>query len=531
MELEPGALHPEPQEAPPPEGMASAAPQGDSILKKTARGAGWIIGWRMATRLLGLVNTLALARILVPADFGLVALATGFAGSLDSLSLLGVEDAIVRLGTKDRDVFDTGFTINAIRGALTAILILIAAEPAAEFFHEPRLTYVLAALALSAFLSGLENIGTVEFVQDMSFDKEFRLLVIPRVISVIATLALGVAFRSYWALVAGMVMSRFFRVGMTYLMHPYRPRLSLRSWQRIAGFSAWTWVLSMLRLVQGRTASFAIGRMLSVGAVAFYEVGLEIAWLPTSELIGPLCRACFPGFVAVRESGRVTAETYLRVIGAMALFTLPAGVGLSSIADPIVKLAFGPGWGQMIPVVEIFAVAGTMTIFGLVSSALFSAHGLLKSMAAIVGTMTALRLIVIVLLVKNWGIVGGVAGAALANMVEQAIYVVLTCRGFGVHASGLFACVWRGVAATIVMAVVLCGTGLGWIAIAGGSATLAIRLFEAVGLGAVVYSLVLVLLWLLSGRPNGGEADLFRLALRTFKGAAAFRRGRRLASA
>lgn len=501
------------QEANADRGAAVSTPP-DTILGKTARGAGWIIGWRMATRLLGLVNTLTLARLLVPGDFGLVALATGFAGSLDSLSSLGVEEAIIRLGSKDREIYDTGFTINLLRGILTAGLIIVLAGPAARFFHDPRLAFVLVALSLSAFFSGLMNIGTVEFRQDLAFDKEFVLLVIPRVISVGITLSLGIALRNYWALVAGILAAGFLRAGMSYFMHPYRPALSLRSWRKIAAFSAWTWLLGLGALIRSRSANLVIGRMLSVRAVGLYEVGLEIAWLPTSELIAPLGRACFPGFVALRDSGRVISESYLRITGAMALFTIPAGVGLSLIADPVVRLAFGSQWLSMIPVVEILALAGTMTVFRIVSSALFSAYGMLRSMTIIAAGTTAFNLIVTVVFAELWGIVGAAAGVGLASAVEQITYIALTSRWFGVTSRGLLRVTWRGSAATVAMAAVMYGTGLGWTPAIGDTAVLAIRLLESLSLGIVVYSVVLVLLWITSGRPPGSEADLWAFAAR-----------------
>jgi lipopolysaccharide exporter len=75
---------------------ALADMQDPSMLVRTAMSTGWIVGWRMATRLFGLVNTLILVRLLVPGDFGLVALGTSFVVAVDTLSTLGVEDALVR---------------------------------------------------------------------------------------------------------------------------------------------------------------------------------------------------------------------------------------------------------------------------------------------------------------------------------------------------------------------------------------------------------------------------------------------------
>lgn len=89
--------------------------QTGALLAKTAGGAGWTIGWRAATRALGFISTLVLARILVPADFGLVALAMSFSRAIDILADLGVEDALVRAHDASRATYNAAFTINAIR--------------------------------------------------------------------------------------------------------------------------------------------------------------------------------------------------------------------------------------------------------------------------------------------------------------------------------------------------------------------------------------------------------------------------------
>src|SRR3954467_1306308 len=100
-----------------------------SVAQRAAMGAGWIIAWRMATRNLGLLSTLILVRLLEPADFGLVALATGFISAIDALSAIGVEDALVRTPVLNRDTYDTGFSLNLMRGLLTALLVAAIAWP------------------------------------------------------------------------------------------------------------------------------------------------------------------------------------------------------------------------------------------------------------------------------------------------------------------------------------------------------------------------------------------------------------------
>ncbi|MDB5379167.1 MAG: lipopolysaccharide biosynthesis protein, partial [Rubritepida sp.] len=179
-----------------------------SILSRTARGAGWVIAWRLATRLLGLASTLTLVRLLAPGDFGLVALAAAFAATLDVCLSLGVEDQIVRVERPTRQLYDTAFTVNLLRGAATAMIVALTAGPAAEFFDDPRLEDVLLALALSALFSGFANIGTADFRRELRFEREFALQILPRVAGVVVTIGLAAWLHSHWALVGGIFVNR-----------------------------------------------------------------------------------------------------------------------------------------------------------------------------------------------------------------------------------------------------------------------------------------------------------------------------------
>src|SRR3954464_2810995 len=87
-----------------------------SVLARTIRGAGWVIAWRLGMRVLGLISTLILVRLLTPADFGLLALAASFAQTIDGMMMLGTEEAVIRQLNPDRSVYDTAWTLNVIRG-------------------------------------------------------------------------------------------------------------------------------------------------------------------------------------------------------------------------------------------------------------------------------------------------------------------------------------------------------------------------------------------------------------------------------
>src|SRR5258708_3704012 len=111
----------------------------DSLLRKTARGAACAVGWRWLTRALGFMSTLILECLLVPEDFGLVAIATGFAQGIHAVSELGTYEALIRHKSATRETYDTAFTINAIRGVATSLIVAACAWPVSVFFKDPRL--------------------------------------------------------------------------------------------------------------------------------------------------------------------------------------------------------------------------------------------------------------------------------------------------------------------------------------------------------------------------------------------------------
>ncbi|MGC9269842.1 oligosaccharide flippase family protein [Acidiphilium sp.] len=496
-------------------GMTSLAREG-SILARTAHGAGWIMGWRFINRILGLISTLILVRLLAPSAFGIVALSMNLMFSLAQLSEAGIENAIIRNENPDRELYDTGFTINAIRGFGTGFLIAALAIPIARFFDNPHMINVLYVVGIGSAISSLENIGVVDFRRFIAFDKEFQLKLFPRLISVVAGVALAVWLRNYWALVFAILINQVATVVISYIIHPYRPRLTLSGWRRISGYSALVWLLNLVGVAQSATSNIVIGRVSGTADVGIYSVGSEIAGLPSSELIGPLCRAAFSGFSAAKQTGDNGATMMLRLLGLMALITVPAGFGLSLVAFPLVKLGFGDKWLGAVPILEIFGIATTVTIFGSIAGTLFAVQAWLKASLKLNIGLTLLRVALLILLVPPYGLIGAAVAVSIIDVVSQIVYFMVMTRRLHVSIAAIVARVWRTLIGAGVMTAVLLAAHLGWGRWEGRDPVIALHLAGAVALGAASYALTVSLLWLAAGRPDGGEADLL-LVLRRFR--------------
>jgi O-antigen/teichoic acid export membrane protein len=475
-----------------------------------------MVAWRAATRILGLVSTLILVRLLAPSDFGLVTLAMSCVLIVDAVSFIGVEDSLVREKAPSRAMLDTAFTLNVTRAIVSALVIAALAKPAAAFLGEPDLVPVILLLAASGAIEGFGNIGTVAFRRDMDFEKEFRLQILPRLAAVLLTLVLAVTLRSYWALVMGILLQRVLRTAFSYAMHAYRPRFSLAAWRDLAAFSGWAWAIMLAIQLRGRAESILIGRMLDTSHVGFYDTGREIALLPTSELVQPVCHAAYSGFAESRNTGGHPGEACLRLIAVLVLLSLPAGFGLSAIAAPLVRLAFGPNWLPAIPVIQALGIAGAAAGFGVACNTLMRAHGLMRLTFRITIVSVPIRIALLLICIPIGGLPAAAAGVAVATILGRFGSLLVTFRHFGIRLADLTVRVWRSVLAVAAMAGILWWSGLGWHDAPPDTLwDCAIEIAAAVALGTVVYVGMVLSLWQASGRPAGAEADAIEIARRT----------------
>src|SRR5512134_3908634 len=174
--------------------------------------------FKLGERSLGLVSTLILARLLVPGDFGLVAMAMSVIGIVELASAFSFEVALIQKDRPERRHYDTAWTLNVMLGAVCALITALLAYPAAAFYGEDRLMPVMLVLAVAWLAASFENVGTVDFRRTMNFSKEFAFLTSKKLVSFVVTVSLAFALQSYWALVAGAVVGRFTGLVLSFVM-------------------------------------------------------------------------------------------------------------------------------------------------------------------------------------------------------------------------------------------------------------------------------------------------------------------------
>jgi PST family polysaccharide transporter len=469
-----------------------------------ARGAAWMVSLRLLMRGLGVISTLILARLLMPEDFGLVALAMAIYGFSGLLGAFGLDAALIhKQDAADRSHYDSAWTMNLLYGALQGLVLALLAGPLAALFGDERLVPIVYILAGLAFLERWENIGVVDFRKELRFHKEFQYELPVRLLRFAVTVGLAFALRNYWALVAGMVAGRVFKVALSYAMHAYRPRLSLERAGELFRFGKWFLASNVFGFVNQRGDMLILGGLVGTTPLGFYRVGFEIANLPSSELVAPMVRAIFPGYAKAAANGEL-APYVRRMLGAFALLAVPAGVGMALVADPLVTVVLGAKWQPAAPLMAVLAIYGVLSGLVRANHPVFLALGKPWVTTYYTGARALLTVPVLLAAVHMGGALGAAWGQLGIAAVLAIPYAVVLVRELALTWGELAGVLWRPAAAAGLMAAVV--SGLGDLA---GHGALA-QLLLLVPAGAVVYGLAGVGLWWLAGWPEGAEADFLR---------------------
>jgi lipopolysaccharide exporter len=485
-----------------------------------AKGAAWMVVAKLTERSLGLISTLVLARLLIPADFGLVAMAMSVIALIELATAFGFELALIQRQSLTNEHYDTAWTLNVMLGTSCAVVTAILAYPAALFFNEPRLVLVMAVLAGSWAVQSFENIGVVDFRRNLQFWREFRFLTSKKLVAFVTTVSLGLLLQSYWALVAGTVVGRATGVFLSYRMHPYRPRFSLAARRDLFSFSGWLFVTNVLNFIENRLAHFVVGRLHGPAALGLYTVGSEVACLPSSELIGPINRAVFPGYSRLTGNLAELRQGFVNVIAVIAIVAAPASIGVAAIAESLVRTLFGEKWIEAVGLIQILALNGGIQALASNHYSAYLALGRTRLQPIVGAVHVAVLIPSMLLLSRWWGVIGAAYAELGASIVSIAVSYALLLRVLKLPARAYVTVIWRPVFAAAVM-----GFSVDWavreISARFTSLLPVFQLAVAIALGIAVYGLVLMLLWYLAGRPRGAEsflqerlADVLRLPRR-----------------
>jgi lipopolysaccharide exporter len=481
----------------------SDQPSFGSFGHSIAQGATWMVAMRWTIRLIGLVNTVILARVLTPQDFGLVAMATVAIGLLDTVTGFNVDLPLIRNRVIGRYHYDSAWTLQVASGLIKSGLYLCVAPLLVKYYGDPRVGTVACIIALRPAIEGFENIGQVDFRRDLQFGKEFRYWVYRRLLAFVLTIGITLWLRDYLALALAAPISAAVTVFLSYVMSSYRPGFSTRYLRDFLTFSKWWMVIAFMSYFGTRGEAFILGGVTSPQIIGAYTVSANLTEHLTSDVVGPIGRSLMPNYAKMSNSPAHLLRAFQLSFAVLATFSLAAGVGASLVAKELVLVLLGANWLIAAPFVQLLAIHSAFWAIVESMQPYFLATNRERLLSLCMTGYVAVLIPAIVIAAHT-------ADVETVAMTRTATTILFAAGMLGVLvATGTFSLkalvsfLWRPLVASAVMAVCV-----GFIDL---SAPPIIVLILRVTTGLIIFPTVLILLWSVAGRPNGLESTISRL--------------------
>ena len=388
------------------------------LRNKAIIGIRWIAFQQAGTRLMSLAVLVVLARLLEPAAFGVVALATAATAFLQSFVAGGFAAAIVQRKEVEREHLDTAFWIN-VGVAFIAITVLWAvSEPLARSFKEPELAPVLRWMSLLLIIRALNQVQVALLKRKLKFKSLAIRQLIGDPIGGVAGVAMAVMGFGVWSLVARELVTALVRLLVLWGTAPWRPGLhvSMRHFNELFSFGASMLGTSLAGFFRKRSADLIIGYFLGSAALGYFTIANRFFRMIRRVVSGTLGSVMWPVYARLQEDKERLRRAFEFSLRVMCFLTIPVFVGLASLAGEIVPTVFGEKWFPAVPVMQVLAILGFLNaVMGLNSSliiALGKPHWHL-SVQIVVSVLSVVGFLVVV----DQGIVAVAGWYVLANVL------------------------------------------------------------------------------------------------------------------
>jgi PST family polysaccharide transporter len=455
--------------------------------RSLATGIAWTAGMRGLTQALQWVAALFVIRLLTPADYGLVAMATAYLGLIRMFSEFGLGAAIVQRQGVSAEQIARLNTVSIMFAIVCAIVSAALSGVLAAFFNEPRLQTIIVVLSITFIFGGVEVVPRALLRKELKFSRIAGMQAADNLSHAAVTLMLAALGYGYWALVLGAVVGTFLRMCVALRMRAHAaawpPQVRAVRSELLFG---WHVVSARMALYLRQFLDVAIvGRLLGTGPLGAYNVAWTQANIPVDRVTTVVSEVT-PSIFAAAQTDPAAMRRYFRLITeGIAFLSFPATVGMALLADHFVLVVFGERWAAAIIPLRILAVVGALrSITPILSQVLIATEQARKNMHYTLASAVVIP--VLMVLGSRWGLMG----VALAWLVGHPLTMLpiqlpQALRAIGMRKRDYLAALLPAAAACVAMAAVVLGVR----ALLPAAWPMALRFALEVVIGVMIYAL------------------------------------------
>jgi PST family polysaccharide transporter len=449
-----------------------------------------------STQVLRFATNIVLAHLLVPADFGIIAIGLTVTMFLDQIRDLGTGATIIQRKDVTPSLLNTVFCLNAAMGVTLGLVVFAGASPLAAALGNAQGTaahaqaaHVLQAFALVSVLSSAANVHYALLRRDMRFRVVGVISTASALCNTVVSVALAVAGAGVWSIVAGLAAGTTLGAVAAWWSSGWRPRLELRlaDLRSIRQFAAFLLLTNLVAFALQQSDRVVVNRVLGPALLGIYVIALQITTYPLTTVTSALTEVLFPAFARKQDDKQALRSAYVRANRVIALITFPLMAGTAAVAPLLVPVVLGEKWHAAVPLLIALGPAGALRSITANTGSLMLAQG--RSRATFLSSAAFAAIVVTGFVVGiRWGLQGMcVTYTAVVVAVTPALCWV-AFRDLDLRVRDYFRALGPLTLITLVMVAAVVGTGF----TVPQTLPAAVRLAAQVLVGAAVYVGLLV---------------------------------------
>lgn len=331
----------------------------DSLKQKTFSGLVWTFFESFSVQAFGFIQGIILARILMPSDYGLIAMTGVFFAVSYALADTGFTTALIRKKERTDIDYSTVYVTNVVLSFILCLILCLCSPLIADFYNEPQLRSIVCVNAGLLFLGSFIAVQGARLTIQLDFKTKSKISVISVVSTGVVSIIMAYMGYGVWSLIIPNFFSILIRGILYWFYQRWFPgiQFSWKVYKEFFSYGSKLMINSLLHAVYGNIYSLVIGKFYSASKLGYYTKGNTYASMPTGILIGVLNKVTIPVLAKIQDDDERLEIVYRRMIRVSAYIVFPVMILLFVLARPLVLVLITEKWENCIIYIQILCFA------------------------------------------------------------------------------------------------------------------------------------------------------------------------------
>ena len=412
--------------------MAFLTMNQDTLRHKTTRALFWSFLETAGLQGIQFIISIILARMLLPEQYGLIAMLAIFMAIAQTFINSGFGQALIQRKNINHVDECSIFYFNILVSFLAAGLLCLAAPWVADFYNQPLLIPLTRVLSLNLIINAFGAIQTTLLTKLLDFKTQLKVSMIATFLS--GTIGITMAFNGFgvWSLVAQSLSSNLFRTILLWFFTNWRPSLvfSLKALREMFGFGSRFLASGLLDTVFRNIYVVVIGKLFAPAALGLYSKAHKLQKFPTVSLSSIIGRVTFPVFSTIHDDSNRLKSCMRKALTTVAFANFPLMIGLALVAEPLILLLLKEKWLPCVPYLQLLCIAGLLYPLHVINRHILMAKGR-SDLFLRLEVLKKILVVISIAVTYQWGIIALIYGQIIVSVVAYYINSYYTGKLIG----------------------------------------------------------------------------------------------------